>query len=123
MSQSEGICIAAYGRFFTGVGPSALCVLSEKHFVVFYIFSFPSGVYVGPLNLIASIPGHSILTTRLKPMLHKHKLGLRVKLRPLFYSNSMRTRHMWAIVVHKSSQLVITSSGKAAKILNSLKFS
>ena len=22
MSQSEGICIAAYGRFFTGVGPN-----------------------------------------------------------------------------------------------------
>ena len=38
------------------------CVLSEKGFVVFYVFSFPPSVYVGTLNLIASIPGPSILT-------------------------------------------------------------
>ena len=31
-------------------------------FVVFYVFSFPPAVYVGTLNLIASIPGLSILT-------------------------------------------------------------
>ena len=35
---------------------------SEKCFVVFYVFSFPVGVYVGTLNLIASIPDPSILT-------------------------------------------------------------
>ena len=29
---------------------------------MFYAFSFPPGVYVGALNLIASIPGPSILT-------------------------------------------------------------
>ena len=29
---------------------------------MFYVFSFPPGVYVGTLNLIASIPGLSILT-------------------------------------------------------------
>ena len=29
---------------------------------VFYVFSFPPAVYVGTLNLIASIPGPSILT-------------------------------------------------------------
>ena len=38
------------------------CVLSEKCFVVFYVFSFPPGVYVRTLNLIASIPGPYILT-------------------------------------------------------------
>ena len=37
-------------------------VLSGKCFVVFYIFSLPAGVYVGTLNLIASIPDPSILT-------------------------------------------------------------
>ena len=37
------------------------CVVG-KCFVVFYVFSFPVGVYVGTLNLIASIPGPSILT-------------------------------------------------------------
>ena len=37
-------------------------MLSEKCFVVFYVFSFPVGVYVGTLNLIASIPDPSILT-------------------------------------------------------------
>ena len=37
------------------------CVLSEKCFDVFYVFSFPPGVYVGTLNLIALIPGPSIL--------------------------------------------------------------
>ena len=36
-------------------------VLSEKCFVVFYVFSFPAGVYVGTLK-IASIPDPSILT-------------------------------------------------------------
>ena len=35
---------------------------SVKCFVVFYVFSFPPTVYVGTLNLIASIPGPSILT-------------------------------------------------------------
>ena len=29
---------------------------------MFYVFSVPPSVYVGTLNLIASIPGHSILT-------------------------------------------------------------
>ena len=29
---------------------------------MFYVFSFPHVVYVGTLNLIASIPGPSILT-------------------------------------------------------------
>ena len=29
---------------------------------MFYVFSFPPGVYVGTLNLIASIPGSSMLT-------------------------------------------------------------
>ena len=29
---------------------------------MFYVFSFPPTVYVGTLNLIASIPGPSILT-------------------------------------------------------------
>ena len=37
-------------------------MLLEKCFVVYYVFSFPSGVYVGTLNLIASIPGPSIFT-------------------------------------------------------------
>ena len=37
------------------------CVVG-KCFVVFYVFSFPPTVYVGTLNLIASIPGPSILT-------------------------------------------------------------
>ena len=30
--------------------------------MVFYVFSFPAGVYVGTLNLIATIPDPSILT-------------------------------------------------------------
>ena len=37
---------------------------------MFYVFSFPVGVYVGTLNLIASIPVPSILTslvTAIKP--------------------------------------------------------
>ena len=38
-------------------------MLSEKCFVVFYVFSFPPGVYVATLNLIASIPDPSILTS------------------------------------------------------------
>ena len=29
---------------------------------MFYVFSFPPGVYVGTFNLIVSIPGPSILT-------------------------------------------------------------
>ena len=37
-------------------------MLLEKCFVVFYVFSFPRGVYVGTLNLIASIPCPPILT-------------------------------------------------------------
>ena len=37
------------------------CVVG-KCFVVFCVFSFPPAVYVGTLNLIASIPGPSILT-------------------------------------------------------------
>ena len=45
-------------------------MLSEKCFVVFYIFSFPPGVYVGTENLIASIPGPSILTLLLLARLH-----------------------------------------------------
>ena len=35
------------------------CVVG-KCFVVFYVFSFPAGVYVGTLNLIASIPGLTV---------------------------------------------------------------
>ena len=34
-------------------------------FVMFYVFSFPPGVYVGTLNLIASIPGPSVLTNQM----------------------------------------------------------
>ena len=37
-----------------------VCVVG-KCFEMFYVFSFPPGVYVGTLNLIASIPGLSIL--------------------------------------------------------------
>ena len=37
-------------------------IVIEKCFVKFYVFSFPTGVYVGTLNLIALIPGLSILT-------------------------------------------------------------
>ena len=44
------------------------CVLSEKCFVVFYVFSFPPAVYVGTLNFIASIPGPFILTYEITPM-------------------------------------------------------
>ena len=39
-------------------------VLSEKCFVMCYVFSYPPGVHVGTLNLIASIPGPSILTLK-----------------------------------------------------------
>ena len=39
-----------------------MCVVGKKCFVVFYVFSFPAGVYAGTLNLIASIPDPSILT-------------------------------------------------------------
>ena len=42
---------------------SALRVCCRKKcFVVFYVFSFRPAVYVGTLNLIASMPGPSILT-------------------------------------------------------------
>ena len=34
-----------------------------KCFVVSYVCSFPAGVYVGTLNLIASVPDPSILTS------------------------------------------------------------
>ena len=37
------------------------CVV-EKCFIIIYVFSFPSGVYLGTLNLIALFPGTSILT-------------------------------------------------------------
>ena len=37
------------------------CVVG-KCFVVLYVFSFPPALYVGTFNLIASIPGPSILT-------------------------------------------------------------
>ena len=40
------------------------CVVG-KCFVVFCVFSFPPAVYVGTLNLIASIPGPSILTLKI----------------------------------------------------------
>ena len=50
----------------TFLGKRLLCcssyVLSENYIVAFYVFSFPPGVYVGTLNLIASIPDPSILT-------------------------------------------------------------
>ena len=46
---------------------SALRVCCRKKcFVVLYGFSFPPGVYVGTLNLIASIPGPSILISLIK---------------------------------------------------------
>ena len=38
-----------------------VCIIL-KCFVVFYVFSFPPGVYVGTLNLNASFSGPSILT-------------------------------------------------------------
>ena len=38
-----------------------VCVVG-KYFVIFYVFSFPPGVFDGTLNLIASIPGPSILS-------------------------------------------------------------
>ena len=46
-----------------------VCVV-EKCFVVLYVVSFPAGVYVGTLNLIASIPGSSILTLLVKLFFH-----------------------------------------------------
>ena len=54
------------GRMATLLGKSysfcSSCVLSEKCFVVFYVFSFPPGVFLfGTLNLIALITGPSIL--------------------------------------------------------------
>ena len=44
---------------------SSSSVLSGKCFGVFYVCSFPPGVYVGTLNLITSIPGPSIHFTAL----------------------------------------------------------
>ena len=38
---------------------------------MFHVFSFPSGVYVGTFNLIASIPGRSILTFYRQCVYHK----------------------------------------------------
>ena len=49
-------------------------------FCVFHVFSFPSGVYVGTLNLIASIAGPGSIL-----ILHDHRLS------PFKY---------WGIVVH-----------------------
>ena len=46
---------------------------SKEGFVLFYVFSFPPAVYVGPLNLIASIPGPSILTLAI--LIKIHTLG------------------------------------------------
>ena len=64
------LIVFRFGRNLAGWLPcwetashSALRVCCQKKcFVVFYVFSFPPGVYVGTLNLIASIPGPSILT-------------------------------------------------------------
>ena len=42
-------------------------------FCCVYVFSFPSAVYVGTLNLIASIPGPSILTL---PVLQTEEEGV-----------------------------------------------
>ena len=41
-------------------------MLLEKCFVIFYVLSFPPAVYVGTLNLIASIPDPSILNFHIK---------------------------------------------------------
>ena len=49
------------------------CVVG-KCFVVFYVFSFPPAVYVGTLNLIASIPGPSILTLQISKDQRDYKL-------------------------------------------------
>ena len=38
--------------------------MEYKCFVVFYVFSFPPAVSVGTLNLIASIPGSFIFTSK-----------------------------------------------------------
>ena len=63
--QSSGIVIAIMLDGYL-VGKEIVILLFEyvvgKCFVVFYVFSFPPAVYVGTLNLIASIPGPSILT-------------------------------------------------------------
>ena len=55
----------------------AVCVVGKKCFVVFYVFSFPSGVYVGTLNLIASMPGPSFLT------FHRHVCATHVRSRTI----------------------------------------
>ena len=56
-------------------------VLSEKCFVVFYVFSFPAGVYFGTLNLCASIPDpsvlalHMIIHLRIVGIIQEHELS------------------------------------------------
>ena len=50
-----------------------------EQFVPLYVFSFPPGVYVGAYNSIASIPGPSILTSRILPYIYVHiHLGMAV---------------------------------------------
>ena len=44
------------------VGKELVILLFVCVVLCFYVFSFPPGVYVGTLDLIASIPGPSILT-------------------------------------------------------------
>ena len=51
-----------------------MCVVG-KCFVVFYVFSFPPGVFVGTLNLIASMPDPSILTLLLRIQFCYIKVG------------------------------------------------
>ena len=50
-----------------------MCVVRK----IFYVFSFPTGIYVGTLNLIASIPGSSILTLKLQCVLKRQCLLLK----------------------------------------------
>ena len=42
---------------------------------MFYVFSFPAGVYAGTLNLIASIPGPYILTCSIAARIMSLSLG------------------------------------------------
>ena len=67
-------------------------MLSEKCFVVFYVFSFPAGVYVWTLNLIASNPDSSILTLNMTLQALKYSL-----------SHLENQRHLF-VVVHLISQ-------------------
>ena len=64
------LCSACYLSFqlklnwlpcWEGASHSVIQVCCRKN-VLFYVFYFPPGVYVGAFNLIASIPGPSILT-------------------------------------------------------------